>query len=363
MSGLTVIIHCEASARVGLGHLMRCFALAEYVKAQDALVTFVMRKDAAAEQILRRAGWLVIWMPAASPVEQIAERLSDEVRRTTQSDPGPVWVVLDTYEELRRQSRATVEAGAFLLLIVDDPGSFSGPAAALLNPNPEADPSWYPNSNGARLLLGASYALVRQEFSQARSSRRAPREVTNILVTLGGTDANNRTALVLSGLEALPVSKRRQINVNVVLGPASRHSQAVRTMAANVSYRCAIASDVSKMSSLWAQANLAMTGAGGTLYEAAYVGVPTLMMVLSANQQRNAEAFARQQLAVLLGDAAALTPRQIAEVVAHLMDDAEQRTALANRGRAMVDGKGPTRICQAMLDQSRVPQRETMVGR
>lgn len=342
---LDVLVRCDASAEIGFGHLMRCIALAERLTAAGDAVTFLIREEEGAARILRRAGLDAVWLPRRCALGTVLGRLQRIVAEGRSAGRRP-WVVLDSYEAPQRQSETALEAGA-QVLVVDDLGSMVDGVQMIVNPNLDAAPAWYPHRNGTRLLLGAPYVLLRREFREV-PRREAAAEVRRLLVTLGGSDAHNRTALILNGLSLLEERWRRALEVDVVLGFGSTHAEAVERLAATLPLRCRVHRSVDRMAALFAGADMAVTAAGGTVYEAARFGVPVAMVTLSEHQQRNAEAFVRSGLGVALGDAAALTPQSAATAIGALLEDARLRVAMSARGPALIDGQGPERIRQAM---------------
>ena len=93
----------------------------------------------------------------------------------------------------------------------------------VLNPNVSADESLYrERSARTSLLLGTDYALIRDEFRNARpEAPRAAERATRILVTLGGSDAANVTDRVLGACAFLPDPSLR---FRVVIGPSNRNA-------------------------------------------------------------------------------------------------------------------------------------------
>ena len=342
---LRVLIRCDASAAIGFGHLMRCIALAQRLKASGDQVTFLIRKEPAAVRILRQAGLPAIWLPRGCALGRVVGRLKQLIEASRAAGRSP-WVVVDSYEATQRQSRAALASGA-RVLVVNDAGDAPAHVHAIVNPNLDAARAWYPNANGARLLLGAPYALLRCEFQTVLRPASA-NTVRRILVTLGGSDTGNRTELVLRGLGLLDERRRRALDIHVVLGFGNRRGAAMRRLARQLGLRCRVHQGVDRMAPMLSRADVAITAAGGTVFEAARCGVPLAMVVLANNQRRNAAAFVRRGLGLRLGHAETLTPRAVANGIARLLDDAPLRAAMRARGRALVDGQGAGRIRQAM---------------
>ncbi len=339
---LTVLFRCDASPDIGYGHLMRCVALAECLVAHGDEVCVLIRDDRGAKRVLGDSG-----LPSSTcSAADVLDKISAEVRRLTSSNPEKVWVVVDSYEQTGLQSATAREAGA-KVLVVDDLGRSPNDAQLLLNPNLDATDSWYPGVNGTTLLLGAPYALLRREFRETPRID-ASRPVRRLLITAGGSDRDNRTVMFLRAISRLPEAQRAELQVDVVLGHGYEHEKELKVQVNTQDYCWTPHVGVSRMSEVMRGADMAIAGAGGTLYELAYLGIPTLAVVLSENQARNAEAFTRHGIACSLGWADRLEPRALAEAVEELMRDSPRRTEMSRRGRELIDGKGPERIRSTM---------------
>ena len=113
----------------------------------------------------------------------------------------------------------------------------------------------------------------------------------------------------------------------------------------------------SRFHSYLAAADLAICAAGLTLYEAAFLGVPTVCLaVLSTSGQHRShqldETGPRMQEAgacrfVGLGDS--LSPQQLARHIGELLHSAELRGRMSANGMRLLDGKGLIRTADAIL--------------
>ncbi len=194
-------------------------------------------------------------------------------------------------------------------------------------------------SPDTRLLLGPRYALQRREFRELDvPAREVPAQARRVLVTLGGSDPDNVSALVLDALALLP----EPLEVQVLLGGANPHRASLERPGVEL---VTDARDVPERM-LWA--DLAVAAAGGTAWELARTGTPQVTIVIADNQRPAGDALKADGLAVVLGWHADLTPQAIAEAVSALAGDASRRAELAARGRALIDGQGARRVLEAM---------------
>jgi spore coat polysaccharide biosynthesis predicted glycosyltransferase SpsG len=178
----TVGIRCDAGPRTGVGHLVRCVALAEELVARGTNVHFLSDLGGlewAARQLTGRG---LPWHPA--PYDTIgllaaADRLDLDA------------LVLDSYELPAAQSRALRSAGRTVLAIVD--GDLRDQEADVyVDQNLDAELLEPPLPPGSIRLAGLDYALLRRAVRDLRpataptaNATRAPR----VVAFFGGTDA------------------------------------------------------------------------------------------------------------------------------------------------------------------------------
>lgn len=301
-----LVIRADANPRIGTGHVMRCLALAQAWCDAGGAATFVCAElPEALEQRLRGEGM--------------------EVVRGTEIVEAD-WVVLDGYQFTVADQRAV----AGRLLVIDDHAHAAEYAADLvLDQNLGASPADYATT--ARLLLGPRYALLRREFRQGRAHERIIGDGRNVLVTLGGADPDDVTTRVVEALQGMNVDAR------VVVGASNPHDVpgALR--------------NVTNMPELMAWADVAISAAGSTSWELAFFGLPSLVVALAENQRPVAERLDAAGVARTLGWHAEVTPRSIREALASLLADRDARAEMSQRGRALVDGEGASRVVAEML--------------
>ncbi len=345
---MRLLIRADGDRSIGIGHVMRTFALAERVLAAGGEVTLASaRLDAALAARVRRGGVTVTSAAGATEPGSTADAdwvIEEAIRRATE------WVVVDGYGfDLVYQER--LESAGLSVLLVDDLARCGRYAARIvLNQNVMAAPSLYPDpGSGTRYLLGPRFALLRSEFTDvAARARRIPERASRILVSLGGADPVNAGARIL---DALARVADPALQARVVIGPSNPHAAAIRACGPDPRIEILPAGD--SMAPLMQWADLAITGTGGTVYELACLGIPTLVVAIAEYQRVLARALAEEGLAIDLGWHAALVPGDLAERIAAIQGDAAQRADLSRRGQERVDGGGADRV----LDVLRSPHR------
>lgn len=279
MPGL--VIRADASVDIGTGHLMRMLALAQAYADSGGAVTFVVAESPAlllqrlesegfrARQILARPGALEDAVATAA--------VASEVRA--------LWIAVDGYQ-FGAEYQALLKDLGFRVLFVDDYGHASHYYADLvLNQNIHADESWYTaREPHTRLLLGLEYVLLRKEFWPWRGWTRPKRaRLSRVLVTLGGSDPTNMTARVLESLDRVPGADG--LEVTVAIGAGNPHREVLDRFVVRFGARIHFLRNVLSMPELMAWADLAITGAGSTLWEIVFMQLPAIALATAANQE------------------------------------------------------------------------------
>lgn len=338
-----LVIRTDADVRTGIGHVMRCVALAQAWRRLGGRVTFACAHvpDSLRSRLLEQ-GFAVI--PVVGPQGSRQDLI--ETRRLAER-LGAESIVLDGYGFDAAYQRECRVPGA-RLLVVDDFGHAEPYSAdVVLNQNLYADERLYVRrESSTRLLLGGAYVLLREEFLAWTAWHRETRNTArNVLVTCGGADEGNVTAKVLL---ALAQSSLENLRVTAVVGCANPHRQALATLARALPYPVWLAHQVNDMPGLMAWADLAVGSAGSTCWEMAFMGLPVVTLVLADNQVRVGEAIDANGLGENLGPAQSLAASQIADAVAGLAADPLRRRAMSRRGRRAIDGQGATRVARVL---------------
>lgn len=334
----SVLIRADASEEIGTGHVMRMLALAQSLKDQGVHVTLATAALPAA--LMSR--WCderipVVRLNASYPDPRDAEGLTAAV-----TDCGADWVILDGYQFDSSYHRKVRQAGVALLVVDDYAHLPDYDADIVLNQNIGANEFVYCLPWYTHKLCGLPYVMLRREFLKARLSLSPQRQdARRVLVTLGGSDENNMTAMVL---DALALVKDRRLVVDVVVGGACAHEASLRRQLETFPHEAHLYVNCDDMPLVMRLADVAISGAGSTSWELVAMGVPMCVVTLAENQQLIAEWLGDLGAAVSLGLSHDLRRERLAEVVKALLVDFPRRQQMRQACLPLVDGLGCERI-------------------
>jgi UDP-2,4-diacetamido-2,4,6-trideoxy-beta-L-altropyranose hydrolase len=336
-----LLVRADASSFIGSGHAMRCLALAKAWQNAGGIVFWLMAESIPAiEERIAREGCRFAKTNAESGSLADAEKTVEEARHA-----GAAWLVVDGYRFFPDYIR-TLQGAGLRVLFLDDDGRFdSYPADTVLNQNISASVAMYgKKESSTRLLLGSDYVLLRPEFVAEPQTRNHPLVGTRVLITMGGSDPENVTAKVLQALLLV----KSNIEVKVVVGSGCLQRNDLRNLAAQIPLPVQVEENPGNMAELMRWAHVAVSGAGSTCWELAYMGLPSIVIIQSPDQRSIARGLAERGIAVSLGEHANLSTASISDALDRLLADRELRVAMSERGRALIDGRGGERVVQAL---------------
>ena len=342
---MQIVFRVDASTQIGTGHVMRCLALAQAWQDTQGQAIFVMTTSVPAlEERLQSEGMQVVHLTTEPGSLDDAQQTA-----TLAHQFGATWVVVDgyhfggEYQQILKQSKLH-------LLFIDDYGHAEHYYADfVLNQNISADEQWYQNREPyTQLLLGSCYALLRREFWQWQGwQRTVPPVAKKVLVTLGGADPDNITLKVIQSLQ---IVEGEELEAVVVVGGSNPHYENLKMAVQDSRYPIQVQQNVTNMPELMAWADMAISAGGSTCWELAFMGLPSILLILADNQRAIAQKLATLNLAVNLGWHQDVTIEEIGLALRESIGDRPKRETMSKRERELVDGNGARRVVSEMVN-------------
>ncbi|REG84842.1 PseG/SpsG family protein [Marinomonas pollencensis] len=252
---MKALVRADASVGIGMGHRVRCQALIAALQALGWDCQFVVHRACAT---------------FAQPEDQLIDTEQEFLQQAATVD----LVILDHYQYQAADIARLYQYQANLLVLDDmnERGAF--PARWVLNPLHE---EYSPQVQTS--LTGPQFALLRAEFQSKPQASHFPEK---LLLTLGGTDPLMLTLGILKSLQRrhFPLEK-----ILVLCGKNALNSEAVKAFSER--HKIDFKQGLSEVSPVMKEAKLAISAAGGTLFELAAMGVPSIFAQVADNQTRS----------------------------------------------------------------------------
>lgn len=361
-----IAFRTDASIQIGTGHVMRCLTLADALTEQGAECTFISRAhEGNLNGLIAARGHQVLALPAAGdPVDDrpnatpahghwLGTGWVQDADQTLRALGGILmdWLVVDHYALDARWEKA-LRSSTKRLMVIDDLADRLHDCDLLVDQGLGRTQADYCKlvPSCSIILTGPGYALLRPEFAALRQQsldRRRSGRLEHLLVTLGGVDKDNVTGRVLEAIRECRRFLPANLGIKVIMGPHAPWLDAVKALTERMPWPTDVAVGVTDMGRRMAAADLAIGAAGSTAWERCCLGLPSIQMVLAANQQRIAVALAEA------GAALSAESETIADVMRELLSDqnlAGRLTDLARAAGAVTDGNGTWRVTETLME-------------
>ena len=348
---MRVLIRSDASPSIGSGHIARCLTLARTLRKQGVHVAFACRLLSGHRlDNLAAEGFETFALPDLYPDEdpqQVIESMLpwqadiDALAQALHSHPVFDWIIVDHYG-LDHHWQTAARRWAPRIAAVDDLATRRYAVDLLLNQNLSGTPEAYESllTPGCQILCGPRFAMLRDEFRCPAIPVKP--QARRVLVNFGGFDAAMQTHHAM-----LAMVDFDGLEVDFVAGadnPAWAQMQALAADRPN--WR--LHRFVSDFYRLMTEADLFVGAGGGTSWERAAMGLPTICIAVSNNQRANSEVMASSGAHLYLGSREQVSVEQLRQAIGFVAGNQGLRQSMARHSRNMVDGLGAQRVAAAL---------------
>ncbi|WP_449441063.1 MULTISPECIES: UDP-2,4-diacetamido-2,4,6-trideoxy-beta-L-altropyranose hydrolase [Pseudomonas] len=348
---MRVLIRADASPAIGSGHIARCLTLARVLRQQGSHVAFACRLLLGHRlDTLQADGFETFALPDSyfgeDPQQAIESMLPWQadiaaLGQVLDGHPAFDWIIVDHYG-LDHHWQTAARRWAPRIAAVDDLATRTYSVDLLLNQNLSGTPEAYASllAPGCRTLFGPRFAMLRDEFCCPAIEIKP--QARRVLVNFGGFDAAMQTHHAM-----LALADFHELEVDFVAGAGNPAWAQMQTLAADRPH-WRLHSFVSDFYRMMSQADLFIGAGGGTSWERAAMGLPTICIAVSNNQQANGEVMAAAGAHVFMGTREQVSVEQLRLAIGFVADNRSLRQSLAVRSRELVDGRGAQRVAAAL---------------
>ena len=330
-----------------MGHVVRCLALAEELRDNYSCnISFAMRKSELGINKVK------IDYPVLISNENDRNFVYENWLLDCIGKTKSKVLVLDVRDGLGRESikRIKDKTGIKIVTIDDSEDKRLEADLAFYPPVPQVKRMNWAGFNG-KLYSGWEWVILRREFSEWKKKQNKESsdiQIPKILITAGGSDPMGLTLEIVRALNML----KMDFMTLIVLGPGFSYYSELNSLLTKASYPHKIFKNLSSMTTVMSQANLAIATFGMTAYELTVMGVPVIYISLTDDHAESASFFMDAGIAISLGVFINVTNQKLAGAVKYLIDDEEKRLQMSDKSKNVIDGFGYHLVAQKILDKS-----------
>lgn len=282
-----IAFRLEANEYVGLGHLYRCLTLANELTKLGWTPTFFISEVSRGS--LGRIQAHNIQCVVVPELDQVGDAHWMK-GWMDQDEVGFQYVVVDHYG-LDKTWEALIDSDERTLMVMDDLANRHHQCDFLVDMSLDRSGLDYEKwiVKHTKLLLGTEYCLLRPEFLQnqkmAKALRRQTQMMKSVLVSFGATDPRNLTSKTLDALEDL------EFNGDIHVLTTSQNPY-LETLLYREGGNVQVHVDIKNVADILIEVDVCVGALGGSTWERACLGLPSLCVQVAENQALNAHSLA-----------------------------------------------------------------------
>ncbi|HLD89001.1 MAG TPA: UDP-2,4-diacetamido-2,4,6-trideoxy-beta-L-altropyranose hydrolase [Candidatus Nanoarchaeia archaeon] len=324
-----IFFRLDYSRKIGVGHLMRCLALAEKINAES--IFLLQKTSPEIIGLIKSKGFGIVEINFNNEIEEL-----NKIKKLVAVEK-PFTLIIDLYNRSQDYFNELRKIPS-KLVVIDDFAGIRLDADIIISNNFFANNLNYNNFRG-NILLGPKYAFLRKEFENFEE-RKITKDVKNLLIMFGGADNKNLTT------KTLKILRNNGRNKIVVVGKIfSKIAELKKELKHHKKFELYV--DAINISELMKKSDIAISAAGTTMFELAATGTPTLAVAQVEHQKIVAEACEKAGFAINLGD-----DEHFQNYLLKYLDElssSEIRKKLSVSGQKLVDGKGAERVADEIM--------------
>ena len=332
-----IYFRCDASTKIGAGHVVRCKALAEAILQIGHKVTFICAKlsESLKTQIENLGIFVRLLKTSIGSRNDLEQTLKIIENISTKS------LIVDGYNfnyEYLTALREKVQ-----LIVVDDNADRPLNADVILNPNVHGTKLTY-LAGQTKVLTGPEYALLRPQFLAARNrQKKITNSIHRILISFGGSDPTGQSERVLRALS------HWNGHVDVVTGLTNTSNLITNETQSTFKGILQFHKNVKNMAALMIKADLAICAAGGTTWELASLGIPMMQIAIAENQLKIALRARDIGISHYLGWYEDVSLETITKYFFDLDCDIATRQKMRQNSLNLIDAQGCNRVASILF--------------
>jgi UDP-2,4-diacetamido-2,4,6-trideoxy-beta-L-altropyranose hydrolase len=251
-----LIILADGGSSIGFGHIMRCLAIKNVWSNGVARLLVQMEGDEIAPDVAETVAWL------------------NDTEKLKQFATTDTLILIDSYRPNAEYFHRLKSMFPFVA-VLDDYNRISYPVDLVICPGAYGKDVDYSNQT-AVTMGGVEYVIIRPEILAAKQIR-ISENIRTILVTLGGSQHDEKLfnyvteSLEVAGYQVIVVTGNDQLAKKIITKTSHIYGKL----------------DPVTMAELMTSVDIAISAAGQTLNELAWLGIPTFSIRTDIDQQEN----------------------------------------------------------------------------
>ena len=358
MSERNFIIRVDSSSEIGMGHLMRCLALADELVKRKSKVIFICRNyiGSGHKLVLEQNFKLHLLTDRGGKV--MSSKPSDLLKYTQLLDASESSEIISKYPRahvivdhygLDYNWESNIKCDS--IIVIDDLANRPHHCSLLIDQSLKNTKLDYEQLiDGDFDFIGGNMIILREEFTSGLTWLGSGGR--KVLICMGGADPYGYTQTIL---ELIATSHKNYfgeqtvVEINVVVGAAFNDIANLKRVIDSSELNISISMDSQKVSELMIQTDLCILSCGTMILEACALGAPSIGIVVAENQQSTADYLERAG-AIELFDLKSDKGPDICSVISSLVNNSQRLSFYSSKLKKMVSQKSKEIIVRSLYE-------------
>lgn len=343
-----VVIRCSASATVGFGHLVRCRVLAESLSTRGYSVVMVgppnSLKNETDEDIF------IEWIPRENWSSSQGEA---DFHLSVLERYDSKHIIIDDYRSDGEHQKKLRANGIRIVQQYDASKKQNFAANLVVNGSPYEKSEFYSKDvlyDDVEFLLGPKYCILRPIFFSP--TLKENHKEKKILMTFGGGSDRGAILYILENFYQLISEKDWALTI-----VTSDKNENIKEISSwindNQSRNIEFIVNPKSMAEIMSTCRFAIMGGGTTIFEAAYLGIPALLIPIADNQINQCVGWDELGGMKYISTFDTLDESNLKDSLVEFLSEPSLVESYSQRLKTIIDEHGYRRILDKLLDHER----------
>lgn len=332
----TLIIRADGGTSIGMGHVVRCLALAEMLKS-DFNITFAIQEPE--DSIIKNIHTVtetIIHLPVTSDFVADAINFTEYLNDT-------VIVLIDGYN-FKTDYQKAIKAKGCKLVCIDDLHDWHFVADAVINHAEGVDRLLYSAEQYTQFYLGLKYALLRKIFLSTSVAKKIT-TIKKVFISMGAADIGNLTQKFASGI----IGVNGIEEIHMMLGSINPNLESIDSFIADNKKTTILKHfniSAKELASLISMCDVVICPASSISIESSAIGTGLVCGYSADNQLGILSGLTKHHAILNIGDLNAISVSEIKAQFEKLSEHPEQMNAMIENQKKMIDSRSPERFIE-----------------
>ena len=339
---LRIVFRCDASSDIGLGHVIRCSAVARELGRQNHIIFATTEDDT--NSYIKDSNFEFFFKG-----DRTEETFLDGVNSILKPDI----IVIDKKYPYRSTFLNNLKQNKTKIVMVDNICEGLSASDAIIFPNAHLDKNllkkYLSQEQIARVKTGPEYVILRDEILELKDRGRHDLHIPpkNIVVTTGGTDPGGVLLNLITWLKEMEL----EANILILVGQAFKFHDELGYLVDNLPDNFRI---IPYSLQELIKGDIIICTFGVSIYEMIYLQIPTICISHSRENAYGARIL-KERYSVIedVGYVKDVNPQSLYVAIARLLTDEGDFKKMVERCGNLIDGEGAKRVGQMIVGDGR----------